>query len=150
MSAVVYYREFREAREELLRSKGALHLLFNLRYPLQAFKNWQDVAEEFLPEEQPLLVDAKTFREVIGPALRLYYKAYPYPPASATDNDVDFSGSADYKMSMAEAKQFHERINGDGKFAMIWGSVLTYEEGWDDGISIGPATSQSDRLIWKI
>ena len=57
-----------------------------------------------------------------------------------SEDGTDFSTLTPYKMHMAEAKEFHEHINGDGKFALIWGSVLTQEGEWDDGISRGPAT----------
>ena len=149
MTAGPYYQEFRETREEFLKSKGAQHLCFNLRYPLQAFKNWQDVPADFLAEEQPLLVDSKVAREIILPALRFWYRVNPYPASVASGEDAEFDSFTDYKMANSEARDFHSLINGDGRFALLWGTILTREDEWDDGATRGPKTGLDDRIQWR-
>ncbi len=102
-----------------------------------------------MTEEQPLLIDAKAAREIVLPALRLYYRANPYAPAEAEGGVPAFNSLHEYKMTMPEAKEFHQFINSDGQFALLWGTVLSQEYEWDDGASRGPATLQNGSLVWR-
>ncbi len=149
MTAGPYYQEFRAAREELLKSKGAQHLLFNLRYPLQALTNWQNVDQDFLADEQPLLIDAKAAREIVIPALQFWYRVNPYAPAEATGDGTEFDSLPSYKMDMADTLAFHKAINADSKFALLWGSALSHDDDWDDGMTRGPAVQRDGKLAWQ-